>query len=440
VSPPKRSLARQTLHTFSTLIVGQGAQIVAGIVLARAFGPVGKGVVSYAGILIMFAVVTASGLKSAIAYQMGPQHRPAPEVYGSSLKLIAVAGAAGACLFLVLSRLQPSQPAFIAVACAFPFALFLHTVSGFYQLANRVERVNMQIMLTVGGGGMLLTAALILAFHVSLAVVLGAWVATFVVGAFANAWGAGEMIGGRPRLRGEGELLATQVRFGGKAALSGVIALLAQRIDVLIVSAALAPATLGVYTLALAVGETLWHISRALSWSAFRRIATRPREESVALTARVVRTLMFVEALVAAVLFVAGPWLISLVYGGRFAEAGSVLRLLLPGFVLYSADETLASFLTVREGRPAFVLRVELLHFAVCALVTLATIGRFGMFGAAGATTIAYIAAYLIKAVAFARATGTPLAGLFILRLDDMPLRLRTLIGRRSVAGSAGDP
>src|SRR5579862_4289883 len=97
MAPEQRSrgLAGQALHTFSTLIFGQAASIATGIVLARAYGPAGKGILSFAGILVLFAIVAATGLKSAMGYQIGTQQRPMREVFGASLVAIGAVGFLG---------------------------------------------------------------------------------------------------------------------------------------------------------------------------------------------------------------------------------------------------------------------------------------------------------------------------------------------------------
>ena len=437
MAPEQRSrgLAGKALHTFSTLIFGQAASIATGIVLARAYGPAGKGILSFAGILILFALVAASGLKSAMGFQIGTAKRPMREVFGSSLIAVGGLGLAGTAIMLVLWRIQPSQPAYLAAAIAFPFALYLHTVSGLYLLCHRVERVNVKIMLTVGGGGSLITLVAVLLFHVPLTVALALWVATFLAGAVVNTIGLTRMIGGGPLFAGR-ELVREQLRLGGIAAGGSMLMLLAQRADVFVVNAKTTAVALGVYTLAVASGEMMWQISRSLSWSSSGHIATAPREEAIALTARVVRTVLALQIVVGVVAFTLGPWLIEAVYGQRFAGSGAVLRWLLPGIVLYSADETIAYFLNVVEGRPGFVAKAEAMNLALCFGISLAAVPAFGLAGAAVASSIAYITAFTLKAVAFARATKISAPEFLIARPADLPGRVRAYLHLPNGAGA----
>jgi O-antigen/teichoic acid export membrane protein len=422
-----RGLASKTFHTFATLLFGQGASIAAGIATAHAFGPAGKGAIAFAGILLTFAVTTADGLKDAIAYQIGAERREPRAVWGTALRLMAVLGPLGTGIFLALYA-HAREQAYLYVALAFPFSMYVQAIGIVYILRDRVERINVKNALTIGGGYSLAIFVLVLAFHVPVPVVLGVWVAAYVAAAAWSTLGLRELLGagdGAPRAG----LAREQIVFAAKSALSSNVTFLAMRVDVFIVSALLAPASLGIYTLALATGEVMWQVSRSVIWSSAGRVATLPRDESAQLVARVVRSLVTVQAAVGLVLFACGPWLIAHVYGARFAESGTLLRLLLPGLVLYSADGMLSSFIGVRAGRPALLLGLETITLGVCATATLALIPRYGLAGAAVADSLAYVLAFAVKVGMFARLGKVSYATILVPRPSDVPavvaLRLR---------------
>ena len=380
---PAGGLLRKTLHTFATLLFSQGASVIAGIATAHAFGPAGKGILSFAGILITFAITTADGLRSAVAFQIGSERLNARAVWRSALRIMALLAPLSVVIFLVLARFHPSQPAFIYVAVAFPFAMYVQAVGVLYLLRDRVEAINVKNAATVGGGGSLLTLALILIFHVSLPVLLTAWVTTYIAAAIWSTVGVSALLGASASGAGARDLVREQIAFGAKSTLSSNVTFLALRIDVFIVSAMLSPGALGIYMLALATGEVMWGVSRSFLWSSSGRVATLPRAESAALTARVVRSVIVLQVAGGIVLFIFGPWLISHVYGARFDASGAVLRLLLPGMILYSADGMLSYFISVRAGRPGLLLGLECITLVVCGAVTYMTIGRLGIYGAA---------------------------------------------------------
>lgn len=430
-----RGLASKTFHTFATLLFGQGASIAAGIATAHAFGPAGKGAIAFAGILLTFAVTTADGLKDAIAYQIGAERRDARAVWGTALRLMAVLGPLGTGIFLALYAHTRAE-AYLYVALAFPFSMYVQAVGIVYILRDRVERINVKNALTIGGGYSIAIFVLVLAFHVPVPVVLGVWVGAYAAAAAWSTFGLRELLGAGDAAPRAG-LAREQIVFAAKSALSSNVTFLAMRVDVFIVSAMLAPASLGIYTLALATGEVMWQVSRSVIWSSAGRVATLPRDESAQLVARVVRSLVAVQAAVGLVLFACGPWLIAHVYGARFAESGMLLRLLLPGLVLYSADGMLSAFIGVRAGRPALLLGLETITLAVCATATLVSIPHYGLAGAACADSFAYVLAFAVKVGMFARLGRVSYATILVPRTSDVPAMVALRL-RRYLAFSIG--
>lgn len=429
---PKSSLFRKTLHTFATLLITLGASIAAGIATARAFGPAGKGVLALAAILVTFAVTTGDGLRGAVAFQMGSEKRDARAVWGTAIKLIFVAGPLGAAVLLAFWRLSPAQPAYLLAALAFPFALYVQSVGVIYLLRDRVERINIQNTATIGAGVSIVTLLLVTLAHASLTLVLEVWVASYVIGALWAATGVRGLLGGDPNLRAKG-LMRQQLAFGSKISVSSNVTFLALRVDVLIVSALLPPALLGIYTLALASGEVLFNLSKAVLWSATGQIAMLEFEDSAALCARIVRSIVAMQFAAGLLLFAFGPWLIDIVYGTRFAQSGSVLRLLLPGIIFYSADGILSTFIAVRAGRPGLLLALECMTLALIATITFVSIAKLGIYAGALAHTIAFVVSYAVKVAIFMRLSGLGALDVLLPRPADLPYALRL---RRGAAGT----
>jgi O-antigen/teichoic acid export membrane protein len=428
-----RSLAQKTLHTFGTLLFGQGASIAAGIVTAHAFGPAGKGVIAFSGLLLTFAINTAEGLKSAIAFQVGSERRDPRAVWRTALGLMAVVGPLGTAIFLGL-YVHSKSPAYLYVAIAFPFSLYVQAVGIVYILRDSVERINVKNALTIGGGYSIVVFALVLAFHVPVWIVMAVWIGGYVAAAIWSTFGLHELL--VPGTLDEttshtANLARTQIWFAAKSALSANVTFLAMRIDVFLVSAMLSPESLGLYTLALATGEVMWQVSRSVIWSSSGRVATLDMAASAALVARIVRSLVAVQLVTGTLLFVFGPWLIVHVYGARFAQSGGVMRLLLAGQILYSADGMLSFFIGVRAGRPSLLLALETVTLTVCGTIAYLAIPHFGLSGAAIAVTTAFVLAFLIKVSVFSRLGSVPLASVLLPRPSDVPsfitLRLRRL-------------
>ena len=418
----RRSLARLTLHTFTNLAFGLGLQIAAGIAVGRLLGPAAKGQIAYAGYIVALAATFGEGIRAAVSHFGGARAIARTTVWGTALQAIAglaLAGSAVACALAVTDSAH--AVAYLAAAVVVPFALYLQVVNVIYQLAHRVERINLQNTLTIGGGGSLAILAAVAFFHAGVPVVLGIWAASYFVGALWSGSGVRALIGGRPRFDRPG-LLREAASFGGKASLASAVAFLALRVDVFIVAAMLSPALLGIYTLALSSGELIALAGRSLTWSSTGTIATLKNEaEAARLTAKVVRGTLYAGLAVALPLFFFGPWAIVAVYGDRFAASGPILRVVLPGLVLYGADGVLSFYLAVRSGKPGTLLVFESISLAACAVLTFAGVLRFGAVGAAAANTLTYALGIALKAAFFCREARVSPLDLLIPRAGDLP-------------------
>lgn len=426
---PKLSLAGATLHTFGTIALGTIAQLAAGIATARAFGPAGKGILSFAAVLLTFALTTGNGVRDAIAYQIGTQRKAPRDVWGAALTLLAVLGPLGLIVFLALSLVARSQPAYFFVALAFAPAMYVQTVTVFYQLGGHIARINTRNAITIGTGYWLVTLLLVVFGHAGVAAILWLWVASYVIAALWDSAGLNSLVGGRPRFGNRG-LLGGQIAFGTKSALSTTVTFLSLRADVFVVSALLPASALGIYTLAIASAELMLTASRALFWAAEGRIVIAPPAEAAALTARIVRSILALTATCGALVWLVAPTLISLVYGARFAQAGPLLRIVLPGIVAYAADGPLSLYVSVRSGRPGLLLALETGSLAICAGGALAGVHWLGIEGAAIADTATYLIAFAVKIAVVERLSGSSLRDLLIPRASDVPASLRARLAR----------
>jgi O-antigen/teichoic acid export membrane protein len=246
--------------------------------------------------------------------------------------------------------------------------------------------------------------------------IMAIWTAGYVAGAAIVRQGLGTAAG-RDAVR---SLFISQLTFTLRSSSAALMTFLASRIDVFIVAATLSATALGNYTLALACGELMWQVGRAMSWSAFGRVATAPFESAAALTAKITRMVLALEVVTAVVAFAFGPAVFTLVYGPAFAGSGDVLRILLPGMALYAGDSILTYFISVKVGRPGLILRVESVTLVLCALGSIATVGRYGMLGPAVATTLAYLVSFSVKSTLFVRATGIGWGSLLVVAASDI--------------------
>lgn len=422
-------LKDQTVDAFSWTIASQVAMVLVGVLVARTFGPAGKGLLNYAGIAVMVAATVAEGVSGSIVYLLGQAGRSFTAVRRSTWLVIALPALCGTLLYLALAACFGSQHALYYAGIAFPFALAGSAFAGFFLVQHRIREVNVANFIAQGGGA-LVGGTAVLAFHVPLAGFMLLWAAAYVASALYLTLRLGRATVGAPAPHSS-ELRAAQTRFAlraGSAALAGFLAL---RIDVAIVSAAFDAAMLGVYTLALAAGDLMWQLGRSISLASFGRLASANRARAVELTTRTTRMLVAFQACVALFLFAVGPRLIEFVYGPDFSAAGALLRLLTLGMFLYCIDAPLVYYLNAFEGRPDLVFKIDvtvLIGSATCAALLAM---RLGILGVIIAMTVGYAVSLTAKLRACVKLSRAPLGTFLFVTREDLAAILGMLNVRR---------
>lgn len=160
----------------------------------------------------------------------------------------------------------------------------------------------------------------------------------------------------------------------------------------------------GVYSLAVHVGEMLWLLPGALTPLLVHTSAADaddPERDRTA--ARAVRLGLAVTLLAAVPLaLLAGP-LLPLMAGGAYAGAVPALRALLPGIVAFAPGAVLAGDF-IGRGRPHWNTQASLLTVAVNLAVGLMWIPDHGAVGAAWASTVAYTCGSGLMLIRFVQA------------------------------------
>jgi O-antigen/teichoic acid export membrane protein len=417
----------KALHTLATQALGTLAALAVGVVLARVLGPSGRGVVSYAWLVLGLAAVYADGPAAAVVAQYAGDKVRRADVYRAMLRALPVLLVPATAGFALAALLLPGQLPLLAVACALPFAVYAQCVKGFFLAESRIQGANL-IDLAAGAGYALLGSAVVL-LGGGVGGALAAWVAAYAASAL---YGALRLHRAPPLARADAAgqpaaLARAQLVFGGKSGLVYAAGYVNLRMGAFVVAALLGSAALGIYTIVIGVSELLWKISNALAWSAFGRIAGDDDAGARLLVGRLTRTIVLVELVLGVLVFAAGPWLIVHVYGAAFAGAGLPLRIMVLGVAAYAMEPVLGYFLLVRAKRPLLVLAIQLGSALLCAALAALAIPAYGLAGAAAATAASYAAVVVVKAFLVARTLRMPVLELFVPRSADA----------RAVAGAA---
>lgn len=429
-------LLRRIAGLFSIGVLGQLAGIAAGVTQARVLGPDGKAVLAYAVIALSMVLIGTDGISNAVLVQVSRKEDSLRRIHRAMIGVVGAIALPCALIALIAGIVLPSERPLLGAALAIPFALYVQGARGMLLALGATAAVAWQgsILTAFCSAGIIVA---LLVWHVSSYQALAIWFICQLAAAGYTAAVLRRRIGrseARESGRSVGELIREQFRFGTKSSLATAAAYINLRIDVFLISALLGPRLLGIYTLAVSTGELLWSIGLPVVWAALENIAGDPFHEAAALSARLMRYVVALQVVLGGVLFIFGPWLIVHVYGAAFESAGTVLRILLPGLVVYAVETFLGYFILVQIKRPLLLFAVQLSSAAACTVLTLLTLDRFGINGAAMATTVTYAGVVAFKSLYFRRKTGIGLRQQWVVTRDDLrPLyvRLRQAAGYR---------
>lgn len=392
------------------------------VVTARAFGPGGRGEYGLATLCVTIVVALGSlGLGAAAAYHAARGTWPRPLAFGNAtllgLLLGLILSAGGACVVLVggvTFRGVPKTDLALALV-AVPFVLAVANVQSVYQGFRSFRQFN---LITLGQAAMPLPL-------IGLAILLGGGVRAAIVATVA----AGMLLfvpvvthaqrSGGLAWRLKVPYVRALVSYGLRTHPGNVLAFLGYRLDVFLVDAFKGAAAVGLYGAGVVIAEGLWMPSQAVSTALFPTIAAEPNESARrSITPLVTRNTLWLTAILAAILFlVAGP-VVNLLYSSRFTDSASVVRVLVPGIVLFGAARVVGNDIAGR-GRPLVNSAVAAVSVVCNVVLNVLLIPRYGIEGAAWASTASYSVVFVATVAVYGRITRVPLRALVVPSHED---------------------
>ena len=406
------TFTKNTAITFTARVISLILGIGTSIVIVRLLGPGGKGIYTMAALLPSLVVTFGNlGIGPATVYYVARRQYPRREILGNNTFLGAVIGAIGvlAGLIVVLFFRQSIFPGvapeylFLALLMI-PISIFFSYVNYILLGAQHIKQFNLiSILQTV-----LFLIFIVLALWGFKAGVMGALAAgitsSFLVDVvvFFEAKKATRGISFHLNL----PYIKDALTYGIKAHLANVLGFLNYRVDMFFVNAFLNPAAVGFYSIGVSLVEKLWMVSYAASTVLFPRVAAETEEQRrKELTSLVARSVLWVTALGAAVIFFLSHWIVWLLYSSAFLPAVRPLQILLPGIVTLSVGRVLANDIAGR-GRVMLNNYAGLVTVATNVALNILWIPRYGIAGAALASTVSYTLAFLTQLFFYTRLSG----------------------------------
>lgn len=432
---------RDAAMTGGSQVASRFCGMIAGIAIARALGPAGKGTMSvFVSLAAITVLVACLGVDRSTVYFHGRFKPKRESVVSNSLLFGALGGLVALSMLVGLVVLfrrallnEIGFELFLLFAPVVPLSYFVRFAQGIVLAEKHVFAYNLPELIsgvTVLVGT--IAALLILGPHIVpliilavvtqllIAATLGVYIARAVPFRFA------------PSL----PLLKQQVIYGLKnqvASLSWVVLL---QSDLLLCNYFLGRSSAGVYSVAVSLGVPLTLSGTVVGTLIFQRVsADERRSNRVHNTNQVMRTLTALVIGIVTIIAVGATWAVPIIYGSGFGGASKALLLLLPGLCALSLQLVLMNFLA-GEGSPPVIYIAPLIGVLLNLGPNLYVIPHYGINGAAVTSTVGYTIVFVIVLVYYMRTTGSSPADVLRPRARDLSLLWRRPSTRPTAVGA----
>ncbi len=382
------------------------ANLVTGVVTARALGPGGRGItVSLTTVSQLTGFLFALGAAQSLSYFIARRPQDGPSLLATwMLMLIPVAALAVGLAQLLLPVIFPDDPEAVTIGRWFMFTIvvvigqelnygLLLGIQDFvvYNVLRFAQPLLVAVVfVALWAVGDLTVESALLVSTLAAAVILMAGMMRSV-----RSMGVGRVdlrLGLRTAwfgIRGQGSLVASNVT---------------ARLDVAVLPAFVTSASVGLYSVATNISLIVYQLSNTFAGLVLPSAARDPERGRHKVVGSLWASLA-VAGLLAIVLAVFAEPLLGLVYGDDFREAAESLRLLLPGAVLFAGSSILNAGIYA-AGRP-FTATVTQVVGMLATVVGLALfLSGGGITAAALVSSGSYAMIFAVSLVAYQRVSG----------------------------------
>ena len=387
--------------------------LLTGVMIARLLGAIGRG--ELAAVLTTTTIMStlfAAGAATATPYHQARRPEDASALVGTWLALALPLGGVGLLTgeLLLPHVLAAQNPEVVDLARLYLVSVFvLIATDAVYGVALGAHRFRLYNLARFAGPLALVVGYAFSELTVGLTV-QRALVVTLVVNVAVLAAGtlwAWRTFGiGRP----DAALARSSLAYGLRAHATTIAEKTNARLDLLILPSLLGPASVGLYAVAGSVAYIVAVLASSLA-TVVLPLAAGDQQGGDRTVLAALRAALVIGGLLAAVLALAAPFVIELLYGDEFEGSVEAMRILLPGSVLYGATLVLTAGLNA-ANRPFTATLAQAAGAALTIAGLLAFLEDGGIEAAAIVSTCAYAVTCVLAAVAYRRVLArTPPAG-----------------------------
>lgn len=404
------------LYTFVLRILNIACAAALGIVLARLLGPTGKGIYSLPRVEGNLIAAAFTGLNGGTSYYLLNVARTRG-VLLPAFSATVIYVAAGALLLLPVAFASGERWTYLPALLSLPGAAAINLACGYTVGIKRV-RFSSTINVALTVLMLALTAPGLLFIGRTPNVAIALWlVAMNAVGAFGLL---AVVLHARTLPPGDRVPLRPYLTFSIKVAGVNLVSLLNYRADLYIVALMSTSTALGIYTIAISAAESLLVPTQVAALVTAPHIGSYETGAAARLAARCVRNNLLVALVVCGVLLVVARPLVHLLYGDAFLPAVGAIQILLVGVFAMSLGSPMATFFTLKVGKPEVPMWIAAASAAVCIGSSIALMPSMGIYGAATGSSLAYVVGQSVATWWFCRCTKIPLRELFVPTQQDV--------------------
>jgi O-antigen/teichoic acid export membrane protein len=384
--------------TILTTGVQQLANLASGLLAARLLLPDGRGALAVAILWpTTLAYLLLLGLNDAVLYYSANRQEPPQRVFAAALWLglaaSAIAMLAGYLVVLPLAyRDYPAETRQLAAVLLLiiPFHIlgmvFQEMLRGHHRMAAwnllRVALGAGYVLLILGALG--LGAATVTGFGVAYLLSHLPPLGLALLLCVGAGWGSWRL---------HGSTVRRLLRYGLRIHLGSVVNMLNGRIDQMLVAGTLSAAAMGLYVVAVTLSQVTATLANSITMVAWPRAAAAAAIDRPPVIGRFLRLTLVLMIGSTALLYLAAPYVVTLLFGGAFAEATPIVRILLLGALPIAVKEFFLLAFKAYD-RTLAISKGELATLAVNAALLATLIPAFGLTGAA----FAYVATRWLSA------------------------------------------
>lgn len=406
------------------LIIGINA--ATGIVTARALAPVGRG--ELAAMILSYSFLSSAltlGLPSALTYKLRSQPEEASNLMGTGLLLCGLISCLSAFtgFFLLPHWIPQYSPTVLLYARIFllntPIALFFLVGRAAVESRGKFSASNLSL---IGPPAATLAGLVPLKLLGLLTPVTAAW-CYVLPGIPVFFWMFVQVYRTfTPRLHAVIPSTRSLLSYGMRSYGIDLCGTMSLYVDQALVVRLLAPDLMGIYVVALSLSRLLNAFHTSVVMVLFPKAVSRPPLEIVAMTGRAVRITTALTSVCGLCIILAGPTLLTLLYGSEYRGAANILRVLVVEVILTGATQVMSqAFMAL--GRPGVITALQAIGLSLTIPLMLLMIPKLGIMGAAIALLLSTCARFTFVLVSFPLLLKLPVPDILVRRQDVADVR-----------------